>query len=99
MKEPVRVGRAELLELRRANPRVDPVLCLAGHGRHRVLVPLDRVEPVLDALLDRVSGRGVNTGLDLIVEFVEPVPDDGLGPTAYRAPVARAVGVVAERDG
>src|SRR5450756_691575 len=63
LEELVDVGRAEVLELRRTDLRIDPVPGLAwpglaGHGLHRVLVSLDGGEPVIDALLDGVGGRG-----------------------------------------
>src|SRR5262245_35041131 len=57
MQEPVSVGRAEVLELGRADLRIDPLLSLAVERGHRVRVSLDRVEPVLDALRDGVGVR------------------------------------------
>ena len=82
LEELVGVGRREVLELGRADLRIDPVLGLAGDGLHRVRVSLDRVEPVLNALLDGVRGGRADAGVDLGVELVEIVLDFGLGLSA-----------------
>ena len=82
LEELVGVGRREVLELGLADLRIDPLLGLAGDGRHRVRVSLDRVEPVLDALLDGVGGRRADAGVDLVAELVEVVLGFGLGPAA-----------------
>ena len=59
--EVVSVGSREAPELRRANLRIDPVLCLADDRFHRVRVSLDRLKPVLDAQLNCGRSRGADT--------------------------------------
>jgi hypothetical protein len=54
--EPVGVGSREVPERCRADLWIDPLVSLAAPGCQRVVVTLDRVEPVLDALLDGVRG-------------------------------------------
>ncbi len=98
LEEPVRVGGAEVLELGRADPRIDPVPRLARHGLHRVLITLDGFKPVLDALLDGVGGGSAHACLELLMELVEPVFDLRLGLAAHSRTVAFTVGSVAKRD-
>ena len=98
LEEPVGIGGLEVLELRRADLRIDPLLGLAAVGGHGARVELDRVEPVVDALLDGVGGGRADAGVDLVVQLVELVLDLGLGLAADGAPEALAVAVVAERD-
>jgi len=97
LEELVGVGGGELLELRRADLRINPFLGLAAPGGQRVFVALDRVEPVLDALLDGVRGRRADAGVYLFVRLIERVLDFGLGPSAHRAADALTV-FEAERD-
>ena len=56
LEEPVGVGGLEILQLRRADPRVDPFLGLAAVDGHGARIEVSRVEPVGDALLDGVGG-------------------------------------------
>jgi hypothetical protein len=65
LEETVGVGCVEVLELGRADLRIDPLLGLAAPGGEGVFVALDRVEPVLDALLDGVVDRRADTRVDL----------------------------------
>jgi hypothetical protein len=64
-----------------------------------VRIEFERVEPVGDALPDRVGGRRLDAGLDLLVQLVELVLDFGLGLAACVSPQALTVVAVAERDG
>ena len=96
--ELVGVGRREVLEPGRADPRADPVLGLAGDDRHRVRVSIEGGEPVFDALLDGVRGRRADACGYPFVELGELVLDFGLGPAADGRAVALAAGLGAERD-
>ena len=98
VEELVGVGRLEILELGFSNLRIDPFLRLSPVARDGVGVEGERVEPVADALLDGVGGRGADPGLDLIMQGVELGLDLGLGAAAHGSPDALARGVVAERD-
>src|SRR5207247_10459242 len=80
--EPVGVGGLEVLELRPADLRIDPLLSLAAIRGQRVWIEFERVEPVHDALPDGVSGRGPDACLDLVVQLVELLLDLGLGLAA-----------------
>jgi hypothetical protein len=91
------VGSREVLELGRADLRIDPLVGLAVPGGQRVVVSLDRVEPVFDALLDGVRGRRADAGVDLGMNLVEIVFDFRLGLAAYRSADALAVWPEAER--
>ena len=56
LEEVIGVGRRKTPELRRADPGIDPVLCLANERFHCVRIPLDRLKPVLDAQLNGTIG-------------------------------------------
>jgi len=84
--EPVGVGGLEVLELRPADLRIDPLLSLAAIRGQRVRIEFERVEPVGDALPDCVGGRRLDAGFDLLVQPVELVLDFGLGLAAHSTP-------------
>jgi hypothetical protein len=83
--EPVGVGGLEVLELRPADSRIDPLLGLVAVRVHRVRIEFERVEPVFNALSDGVGGRRLDASLDLLVQLVELVFDLDLGLAASRS--------------
>jgi hypothetical protein len=54
--------------------------------------------PVIHGLGHRVTGRGLQPSARFGLEFLELVPDLGLGPSGYLAPDPRTVRAPAERD-
>jgi hypothetical protein len=63
-----------------------------------VRVSLDRLEPVLDAQLNGVSGRTANASVNLLAQLLELVLDFRLSLASDAGPVPRAVAVETERD-
>ncbi len=98
LEEIVGFGRREVPELPRADLGIDPVLCLAGERFHGVRVSLDRVEPVLDAHLNRVSSYRADAGIQLVAQLVELFLDFRLGPAPNGGPIPGAATVVTERE-
>jgi hypothetical protein len=101
VEELLHVGGLEVLELDRSDLGIDPVLGLAAIGRQRMRVAAERLkrfEPVGDARGDGVVDRCPDAGLDLLVQFLEPVLDLRFGLAADGAAVTLAVRSDAERD-
>jgi hypothetical protein len=95
LEELVRFGGGEFLQLLPADAGLDPVLGLAAILGDRVILELQIVEPVGDALPDGVGGWRADTGVDLVVELVLGL---GFDPAADCACCALAV-VPAARAG
>jgi hypothetical protein len=91
-------GGLEVLQLRRTDLRVDPLLGLTAVGGRGGGIEFERVEPVRDAMPDGVGSGRPDAGVDLVVQLVELVLDLGLGLAADGTPTALAVAVVAEGD-